>query len=621
MGGACLIALLDIRNQNPCSRILTSKYKTLDKVRQSVLEEIKNKREYRDQSTTGRKYKNFQGLNPEFPVQVSSINSNSRMSQNCHNAVRSHASTCDKMIWRSYADGQLKRESNDDNDSNRSYDEIGFSNNHDKSFDDSYYNNCNDNKNDNNNNNDNNNEDMHKNDKNKDDENRRKPHMKKSVNRGEASSNKYDSTHTRNNVALESTRRVLLTPRMTAAALTAANALKCSRRIDVRHSSSSSSSWPGTRSTTIEVAGNIRAGSVGCAVNMRHHGIDVRTSSYTGNHPSTIPNNVVKRIEVSSLYDKVCPKIKLGQHDVIHNKNNNKNNYKNNKDSNKDVREISFTKLELLNDMKTSSTILTPTTNKFKKLSRISKKETGKKKSDEKNVILSFNKSASEKDIDGDLNDLIRDSLKIDLTGVTLQSPIFITRQPQKVKIDTENNVKTLHNICTHILKKKKLLLSERLLTENFSAHNTSLSKKLILSSNQILRNNPVKITGNNIDAVILMRNKNVVEGQKFPQNSLVAKNNPFKSCSRAKMKGFDIEGKSILSSPESNQLLDESTSGRKVMITEIQNNLNSSEGTHLKSVTIKSHLNGTLDKRIRRKSYSTVENLRNTSMIERNVN
>lgn len=616
VGRACLIALLDIRNQNPCSRILTSKYKTLDKVRQSVLEEIKCKREYRNQFTTGRKYKNYRGLNPEFPVQVPSIIINSRVSQNGHNSIRSHATACDNKIWRSYADGQVNRKSNDDNDSNRSYDEIVFSNNHDKSFDNYDNNNYNDNNNHSNHKNKYD-EDVNKNDENKDEENRRKSQMKRSVRKKSPST--YDSTNAIKVVSSDSTRRKLLTPRMTAAALRASSALKCSRSIDIRHSSSSS--WPGTRSTTIEVAGHIRAGSVGSPMNMSHHGIDVSTSSYTRNHPNTIPSNEVNKVKVFSIYNEAYPEIKLAQNGMIDNKTYEKNN----KDSNKAVRKISFSKLELPNDAKISSAVLTPTTRKSKITLKISKKEIEKKLSIEKSIILSYNKSESEEVIDGDLNDLIRDSLKINLT--TVQSPIFITCKPEKVVLNTENTVKKLHNICTNILKEKRLSLSERLLSENLSAHKTTLSKKSIISSNKILRNNPVKIVGNKIDAVITMRNKNLVEGQKISQNSIfgIAKNNQFKSCTRAKIKGSNIEDKIIQSSPvfllpQSNQLFDESASGRKVIITKIQNDLSSSDGTHLKSVTEESHLNGILDKRTRRKSYSIIENLRTSSMIEREV-
>ena len=46
MGSACVIALLDIRGHNPCSRIPRSKMKTLERVRNSVLMEVKGRKDY-----------------------------------------------------------------------------------------------------------------------------------------------------------------------------------------------------------------------------------------------------------------------------------------------------------------------------------------------------------------------------------------------------------------------------------------------------------------------------------------------------------------------------------------------------------------------------------------------
>lgn len=46
VGRACIIALLDIRGHNPCSRIAKSKFKTLDRVRNSVMMEVRSRREY-----------------------------------------------------------------------------------------------------------------------------------------------------------------------------------------------------------------------------------------------------------------------------------------------------------------------------------------------------------------------------------------------------------------------------------------------------------------------------------------------------------------------------------------------------------------------------------------------
>lgn len=46
VGRACIIAMLDIRGQNPCSRIPKSKLKTLDRVRNAVVMEVRNRKEY-----------------------------------------------------------------------------------------------------------------------------------------------------------------------------------------------------------------------------------------------------------------------------------------------------------------------------------------------------------------------------------------------------------------------------------------------------------------------------------------------------------------------------------------------------------------------------------------------
>ena len=46
VGRACVIALLDIRGHNPCSRISKSKFKTLDRVRNSVMMEVRSRKEY-----------------------------------------------------------------------------------------------------------------------------------------------------------------------------------------------------------------------------------------------------------------------------------------------------------------------------------------------------------------------------------------------------------------------------------------------------------------------------------------------------------------------------------------------------------------------------------------------
>ena len=51
VGRACIVALLDIRGHNPCSRIPNSKLRTLEKFRQIVTSEVRNRKEYRNQSS------------------------------------------------------------------------------------------------------------------------------------------------------------------------------------------------------------------------------------------------------------------------------------------------------------------------------------------------------------------------------------------------------------------------------------------------------------------------------------------------------------------------------------------------------------------------------------------
>lgn len=49
VGRACLVALLDLRGQNPFSRIFRSKYRTLERVRQTVVGEVRQRKEYKMQ--------------------------------------------------------------------------------------------------------------------------------------------------------------------------------------------------------------------------------------------------------------------------------------------------------------------------------------------------------------------------------------------------------------------------------------------------------------------------------------------------------------------------------------------------------------------------------------------
>ena len=51
VGRACIVALLDIRGCNPCSRVSNSKLRTLEKFRQIVTSEVRNRKEYKNQSS------------------------------------------------------------------------------------------------------------------------------------------------------------------------------------------------------------------------------------------------------------------------------------------------------------------------------------------------------------------------------------------------------------------------------------------------------------------------------------------------------------------------------------------------------------------------------------------
>mmetsp|Transcript_16757 Transcript_16757/g.25168 ORF Transcript_16757/g.25168 Transcript_16757/m.25168 type:complete len:785 (-) Transcript_16757:204-2558(-) len=55
VGRACMVAMLDLRGQNPCSRIPKSKVKTLQRIRQAVLGEVRQRSEYRGQVLPSRR--------------------------------------------------------------------------------------------------------------------------------------------------------------------------------------------------------------------------------------------------------------------------------------------------------------------------------------------------------------------------------------------------------------------------------------------------------------------------------------------------------------------------------------------------------------------------------------
>ena len=84
VGRACLISILDIRGHNPCSRLVKSKYRTLERFRLSVLNEVRVRKEYKGQSLKDRKrapmsnpcenddigWRQFVGTDPVKSVQV-----------------------------------------------------------------------------------------------------------------------------------------------------------------------------------------------------------------------------------------------------------------------------------------------------------------------------------------------------------------------------------------------------------------------------------------------------------------------------------------------------------------------------------------------------------------------
>ena len=78
----------------------------MDRVRQSILEEVRSKKEYRDQSTRGRRQADFMGQSLVFPIQglgaSTGLGSKSRIN------TRGRSSAADAKIWRAYADGVIR---------------------------------------------------------------------------------------------------------------------------------------------------------------------------------------------------------------------------------------------------------------------------------------------------------------------------------------------------------------------------------------------------------------------------------------------------------------------------------------------------------------------------------
>lgn len=55
VGRACVVAILDLRGHNPCSRIPKSKFKTLDRIRSSIMIEVRSKKEFSGKVITRRR--------------------------------------------------------------------------------------------------------------------------------------------------------------------------------------------------------------------------------------------------------------------------------------------------------------------------------------------------------------------------------------------------------------------------------------------------------------------------------------------------------------------------------------------------------------------------------------
>ena len=54
IGRACLIALLDIRKHNPCCRLINTKVKTLERLREVIMTEVRQRKEYRGQGLVNK---------------------------------------------------------------------------------------------------------------------------------------------------------------------------------------------------------------------------------------------------------------------------------------------------------------------------------------------------------------------------------------------------------------------------------------------------------------------------------------------------------------------------------------------------------------------------------------
>ena len=515
-------------------------------MRQRVLEEVRSKLEYRDQSTKGRKLKNLFGLSLEGPLQVPGIIPNPKESRNGRDSMRYHALGCNSKIWRSYADGLLNITSNDRDGSNRSYDDNDCGNHNDDTAHGNYNGRDDENQNENENgvdviNDDNNNDDNYCIDNYDHNEaNNKKTRKKNSFGGRNFISSTYDSTHARNMRPLDSVKRTTLSHFTATATLRTANFLNPSKSYERRKSSSSL--WTGTQSTTGEtagsqVAGRRRAGSISSLMNMRYHRVDILSSCAAGKYPIIIPDNPLKKAKTFSSNDRVCPEMKLRQNDISNDNSNKRNSTA--------VRKISSLKIELPDNMKSSTSIIRPTTRKSKRCLKTSKKEIDLNQSEEKNTVVTIEKTFIEEEIDCNLNELIRVSLKIIVTPSQLS--ILITCKPQKAVLNGQN----LHQICTRVPKEEELISTGLLSSKNLLTHKTRLLRQQMSSSNKILRKNSEQCPASKINDIVSIKNKiknkntNLDDGE----HMINVNNFQIRSYSRAKNKDFIAADKSIQSS------------------------------------------------------------------------
>jgi len=113
VGRACVVAILDLRGQNPCSRINKSKHKTLDRLRKSVMMEVRAKKEF-----IGKPVNSRLNFNKNAMVLYDNKNHNSNNNSNKSSSINDAQEQCN--AWKKVVEGfQLENfESNIINNSN-----------------------------------------------------------------------------------------------------------------------------------------------------------------------------------------------------------------------------------------------------------------------------------------------------------------------------------------------------------------------------------------------------------------------------------------------------------------------------------------------------------------------